>query len=124
MGIHDLVKAKKTQRDKDWPMIRRLVESHYETYKNDATNERIEFWLVESRTPEMLIALATDHANRARALVTGRPLLNKVIAADVDAIQAELQAEELAEKKADRAYWQPLKAELEQLRHNARNRPP
>ena len=28
LSIEDLAKAKKTQRDKDWPMIRRLVESH------------------------------------------------------------------------------------------------
>jgi len=27
LGIEDLVKAKKTQRDKDWPMIRRLVDA-------------------------------------------------------------------------------------------------
>jgi len=26
-AIEDLVKAKKTQRDKDWPMIRRLIEA-------------------------------------------------------------------------------------------------
>jgi hypothetical protein len=29
MSLPDLVKAKKTQRDKDWPMIRRLLEAHY-----------------------------------------------------------------------------------------------
>ncbi|TLD68858.1 hypothetical protein FEM03_20505 [Phragmitibacter flavus] len=29
LSLSDLVQAKKTQRDKDWPMIRRLVESHY-----------------------------------------------------------------------------------------------
>jgi hypothetical protein len=29
MGLPDLVQAKKTQRDKDWPMIRRLVEVNY-----------------------------------------------------------------------------------------------
>ncbi len=29
MSLPDLVKAKKTQRDKDWPMIRRLVEADY-----------------------------------------------------------------------------------------------
>src|SRR4051812_16081000 len=28
MALGDLVTAKKTQRDKDWPMIRRLIESH------------------------------------------------------------------------------------------------
>jgi hypothetical protein len=122
MGIHDLVKAKKTQRDKDWPMIRRLVESHYKAHGDDATAERIEFWLTESRTPEMLIALAAEHADVARSLVTHRPLLSNAIAADSNAIEAELLAEELAERAADRAYWKPLKAELEQLRHNVRDR--
>jgi hypothetical protein len=29
MGLPDLVQAKKTQPDKDWPMIRRLVEVNY-----------------------------------------------------------------------------------------------
>jgi hypothetical protein len=29
LSLPDLVQAKKTQRDKDWPMIRRLVEAHY-----------------------------------------------------------------------------------------------
>ena len=27
MGLSDLVAAKKTQRDKDWPMVRRLVKA-------------------------------------------------------------------------------------------------
>ena len=29
LSLPDLVQAKKTQCDKDWPMIRRLVEAHY-----------------------------------------------------------------------------------------------
>lgn len=29
LSLPDLVKAKKTQRDKDWPMIRRLLEQDY-----------------------------------------------------------------------------------------------
>ncbi len=29
LSLPDLVRAKKTQCDKDWPMIRRLVEAHY-----------------------------------------------------------------------------------------------
>jgi hypothetical protein len=29
LSLADLVQAKKTQRDKDWPMIRRLVEAHF-----------------------------------------------------------------------------------------------
>ena len=30
MSLPDLVQAKKTQRDKDWPMIRRLIEADYQ----------------------------------------------------------------------------------------------
>ena len=29
LSLSDLVQAKKTQRDKDWPMLRRLLEAHY-----------------------------------------------------------------------------------------------
>ena len=103
-------------------MIRRLVESHYDSYRNDATNERIEFWILESRTPEMLISLAADHPDATRALVPRRPLLSEAFGASRGAIENSLRAEELAEKEADRAYWQPLKRELEQLRRKAQNR--
>jgi hypothetical protein len=123
LGIHDLVKAKKTQRDKDWPMIRRLVESHYEAHRNDATEPRIEFWLLESRTPSMLIRLAADYGAQARKFVARRRLLSEAFGASHGALEAELRAEELAERETDRAYWQPLKRELEQLRRKARDRP-
>jgi hypothetical protein len=122
LGIHDLVKAKKTQRDKDWPMIRRLIESHYAAHHGEATTARIEFWLLEARTPDMLIQLAADHGPQARSLVPRRRLLNEAFGASRGAIEAELRAEELAEKEIDRAHWQPLKRELEQLRRKA-NRP-
>jgi hypothetical protein len=36
-----LVKAKKTQRDKDWPMIRRLVDAHYEEFREEPTDDRV-----------------------------------------------------------------------------------
>ena len=51
VSLPDLVAAKKTQRDKDWPMIRRLVEANYVQNRDDPTNEQIRFWLEESRTP-------------------------------------------------------------------------
>jgi len=35
LGIEDLVRAKKTQRDKDWPMIRRLVDAHYDQFRDE-----------------------------------------------------------------------------------------
>lgn len=41
MGLPDLVQAKKTQRDKDWPMIRRLVEVNY--FANRETPTKTKF---------------------------------------------------------------------------------
>ena len=35
LSLPDLIAAKKTQRDKDWPMIRRLVDVHYTTYRRN-----------------------------------------------------------------------------------------
>ncbi len=43
LGIEDLVLSKKTQRDKDWPMIRRLVEQNYFENAATASNANIEF---------------------------------------------------------------------------------
>jgi len=120
LGIHDLIHAKKTQRDKDWPMIRRLVESHYESHRNNASAEQVRFWLLESRTPEILIRLAADYGDLARSLVPFRPLLAHTFGARDSAVEAGLQAEADAEREADRRYWQPLKQELEQLRRQAR----
>jgi len=120
LGIHDLVKAKKTQRDKDWPMIRRLVESHYESHRGHATDEQIRFWLSESLTPEMLIRPAADHGKQVQNLVRQRPLLAETLGASHAAIEAGLQAEQRTEKEADRACWLPLKRELADLRREAR----
>ena len=39
-------------------MIRRLLEAHYAEYRDDATAEQVEFWLLESRTPAMLIEVS------------------------------------------------------------------
>ena len=52
MGLPDLVQAKKTQRDKDWPMIRRLVEVNYFANREAPTNNQIRFWFRELRTPQ------------------------------------------------------------------------
>ena len=41
LALEDLVRAKKTQRDKDWPMIRRLVEQSYFAHSRSATPENV-----------------------------------------------------------------------------------
>jgi hypothetical protein len=118
MSLPDLVKAKKTQRDKDWPMIRRLLEADYFGSRDQPSMEKVEFWLRELRTPELLMEVAAEHPVVAEALADVRPALTSALIGDETQLADELFAEEHAERKADRHYWQPLKAELEQLRRD------
>jgi hypothetical protein len=122
LGIEDLVNSKKTQRDKDWPMIRRLVDAHYEEFRPDPTDERVRFWLRESRTPEMLIEVAADHPDELRKMLPVRPLLAETLSASRTALRQELERERELEQQADEAYWRPLKRELEAMRREKRNR--
>ena len=118
MSLPDLVKAKKTQRDKDWPMIRRLVEADYFAAPNQSLPDQLEFWLMELRTPELLIEVATAHSEIARELEKVRPLLGAATTGNEILLAEALAAEEREQREADKHYWQPLKAELEQLRRD------
>jgi hypothetical protein len=118
LGIEDLIQANKTQRDKDWPMIRRLVDAHYDEFQGQPNEDRVRFWLRESRTPEVLIRVGAEHPEILREQAKSRPLLAEAMAASRSAIRVELEKEQTREKEADRAYWNPLKRELEQLRRN------
>ncbi|HEY2761483.1 MAG TPA: hypothetical protein VGI75_12090 [Pirellulales bacterium] len=118
LSIADLVKAKKTQRDKDWPMIAALVESHYREFKANATAESIEFWLAESRIPESLIEVAASYSDKAKTSIAQRPLIQHAIAGDHSSIRKALVDEQQRQQEEDRQYWKPLVAELERLRHN------
>ncbi len=122
LGIADLVKAKKTQRDKDWPMIRRLVDAHYDEFGNEPNDDRIRFWLGESRTPRVLIELTTANPELFRELLPTRPLLAEEVEGGQAALQLELDKEQAKEKQMDELYWRPLKQELEALRLVRRHR--
>lgn len=122
LGIEDLVRAKKTQRDKDWPMIRRLVDAHYDQNRHEPTDNRCRFWLRESRTPEVLIAVAADHPEILREILSVRPLLAETMSASRTALRQELEIEMRKEMEADAAYWQPLMRELESMRFEKRKR--
>jgi hypothetical protein len=117
LALPDLVQAKKTQRDKDWPMIRRLVEAHYFQHRDQPNPAQIKFWFRELRTPELLVELAGHHGAIGRRLAAVRPLLTRAAAGNLAALEHELAAEEHAERKTDKIYWVPLRRELEQLRH-------
>ena len=120
LGIEDLIKAKKTQRDKDWPMIQRLVDAHYEEFRDEPTDERVRFWLRESRNPLVLISLVAQHPAIAKELFQVRRLLAEALAASSRAITTGLRDEQAAERAKDESYWNPLKRELQQLRANQR----
>src|SRR5438128_8333786 len=112
MSLFDLVQAKKTQRDKDWPMIRRLTEVHYFANREHPTPQQINFWLLELRTPELLIELVATRKLPAR-LTLKRPLLKLAQEGKEMELAKALLEEERMEREADRKYWIPLKAELE-----------
>jgi hypothetical protein len=116
LALPDLVRAKKTQRDKDWPTIRLLVERHYRTYRDHPAPAQIEFWLRESRTVAMLIDLAHRYPEVLHEVVNDRPLLGLAVPGSEGVLENALYEEERHEREADRRYWQPLKQELEQLR--------
>ena len=120
ISLPDLVAAKKTQRDKDWPMVRRLVEANYFAFRDEPTPERIRFWLMELRTPGLLVEVARVHKSEASELSIKRRLISDAIVGDEQEVEAGMHSEESAEREADRAYWAPLRAELEKLRHAAR----
>jgi hypothetical protein len=130
LGLADLVNCKKTRRDKDWPMLRRLVERHYVDPALDATPERFAFWLRELRTPILLKeCVARAHAGGAElARVLHEAAAQREVTAQALAggteteLAVALEAEERLERTADEAYWQPRIQELEAMRHSLRRR--
>jgi len=117
LSLPDLVQAKKTQRDKDWPMIRRLVEAHYFQNHGAPSPAQVRFWLRELRTPQLLMEVAKAHPHIRRQLVQRRPLLALTVRAKIAELEGALISEETAERARDRRYWSPLLSELERLRH-------
>lgn len=130
LGLEDLVDCKKTRRDKDWPMIRRLVERHYLDSTIAPTVERFRFWLGQLRTPLLLVE-CVERARIAGAGI-GEVLEEQIAAREATALAAEGESEtaianamvreEARERVADEAYWRPLIKELEELRHSLRHR--
>jgi hypothetical protein len=120
MALPDLVTSKKTQRDKDWPMIRRLVEADYDRYFAEPDQDRIRFWLRELRTPELLIECARRFREGAREQAAERAAISPAISADEGEVERRMAEEQSLEMERDRAYWAPLRAELERLRRERR----
>ena len=116
LSLPDLVQAKKTQCDKDWPMIRRLVEASYFANQFQPAAELLAFWFQELRTPELLCDLARSHPRLAMAAARRRALIHHAIEGHSTLLASALEDEERQERLRDHAYWKPLKQELECLR--------
>jgi hypothetical protein len=119
LALADLVQAKKTQRGKDWPMIRRLVEVDFHNRPARPSTSSIHFWLREARTPELLIDLSRRYP--ARRLAKIRPALLWAIKGNAQAVEESMRQEQEAIRAVDRAYWQPLRDELFRMRQAARS---
>ena len=98
-------------------MLRRLVETHHAEFQADPSAEQIRFWLRELRTEATLMELVRQFPVEAEAKLASRPLLAHASNEDLRRLSDDLRAEEDRERELDRAYWRPLRAELETLRH-------
>jgi hypothetical protein len=117
LALPDLIRAKKTQRDKDWPMIRRLLEADYYGSPPEPPAHQIGLWLNEMRTPALLRELCQRFPSAATA--HGRPAVILTLGGASDsAIADALHQEEMMEREADMQYWQPLKRQLSLLRQS------
>ncbi|OHB74731.1 MAG: hypothetical protein A2Z34_05330 [Planctomycetes bacterium RBG_16_59_8] len=116
MALPDLVHAKKTQRDKDWPMIRRLLEADIVRVGERATSDRIRFWLEECRTPALLVELVRENPRAAKIVAKKRPAVRAALENRTSRIERALDSEVNRERRKDRIYWKPLMREIERWR--------
>jgi hypothetical protein len=120
LALPDLVRAKKTQRDKDWPMIQRLVEADYTRKRSAPRAGDVRFWLEEARSPGLLRELASAHPEELSKASAKRQLLASLPGASDAELANALDEERNRERELDRAYWRPLRLELEAMRRERR----
>lgn len=118
VSLPDLIAIKKTQRDKDWSHIRRLIEADYVATTKNPSIDKVRFWLSEARTPEILRELSLRFPEIKRESVSHRRLLRLLPDSDDDILADALLKEEKICREEDRLYWKPLITELEQIRHH------
>jgi hypothetical protein len=125
LGLADRVLARRTRRDQDWPVIRRLVDSHYRRHAHEPPEARVEIWLRERRTPDTLIDALGRSPERAVAMATRRAATACALGVrsgtlPLAALTEALRSEEAQEREAGEAWWRPLRLELEQMPRAAR----
>ena len=90
--ILDLIQIKKTQREKDWPIIGSL----------SARLQDPKDVLLHSTSPTRLLAFAADHPELLEELARQRPLLLATTSGSADAVRREIMTERMAAMDADR----------------------
>lgn len=116
LAIGDLIAAKRTQREKDWPMTNRLVEAHYLANVEVPTNESICFWLTESFDLSFLEQLVARFPEQSSSLKEKRPVLRALVENQLENARSLLQKERRTIEIEDETYWAPLIKELHLLR--------
>lgn len=116
IGLRDLVLSKKTQRDKDWLMLTRLVDNDIAITENP-DHDKIKWWLCECRSLQNIINLCEKYREKAIECSNRRPLLNEALTNNNEGCLALLKEEERIQRQEDKEYWDPLIKELEMLRH-------
>lgn len=122
IGLYDLIQSKKTQRDRDWLMLKRLVDNDIILNRQNPKHEQIKRWFLECRDVNILIDLARKYPIIVKECIVNRPLLIEAINADIERLKFQLNQEELNERQKDIEYWTPLRKELEELRHAIRTK--
>jgi hypothetical protein len=115
--------AAEFSRDTDFAILAdaaNLTKLRAALFANNAKPDpaQIKFWLMELRTPELLLETAQSHALVARRLAAKRPLLQPAYLGEFAQLESALAAEEYSVRAQDKAYWLPLRQELERLRHS------
>lgn len=119
LAISDLIAAKRTQREKDWPMTNRLVEAHYLANTDNPTHESIHFWMTESFDITFLERLVARFPGHSKKLASERPVLQALVDEQVERARSLLQEERRGIEIEDETYWAPLMEELHQLRRKS-----
>jgi len=68
----------------------------------------------------LLLEAAERYPGVAAKLAAERPAVEAALKGDRDEVSRALKTEEESARERDRLYWEPLKRELEQFRHQRR----
>jgi hypothetical protein len=92
LSIPDLVRAKKMQRSKDWPVIELLATIHHRQNGANPRADDIDLWLREVRTPELLAEITRTYPAQTQTLTPQRPLLTLAATGEIDALRLALDS--------------------------------